>query len=41
MSTRGEIQSELISFVEGNNDLENGGRSWEENQPEQRGQKVT
>lgn len=37
MSDRGAIQSELTLFVE---DLESGRRSWEGNQPEQRGQEV-
>lgn len=41
MSARDEVQSELISFVEGNDDLEGGGRSWEENQSEQSGLEVT
>lgn len=40
MSARDEIQSELISFVEGNDDLVRGKRSWEENQSERRGNKV-
>lgn len=31
MSARDEIKSELISFVEGNDDLENLGRIWKEN----------
>lgn len=36
MSARDEIQSEVISFVEGNDDLERGQRNWEENQSERR-----
>lgn len=40
MSTRHEIQSELTSPVEGNDELGSGRRSWEENQSEQRGQEV-
>lgn len=35
------IEWELISFADGNDDLESGGRSSEENQSEQRGQEVT
>lgn len=36
-----EIRTELIFSVEGNDDLERGGRSLEENQFQQRGKKAT
>lgn len=34
LSSSDEVRSELMWFVRGNEDLESGGRSWEENQSE-------
>lgn len=42
MSDRDEIRLQLISYVEGQGRISRkGGRSWEDNQSERRGQKVT